>query len=295
MDRFGEMRVFLRVVERRSFRQAAAALGIPASTATDAVKRTEARLGVRLLDRTTRVVAPTLDGEAWYRRCLRIVGEVEDAEAAFRGGAPAGRLRVEAHGTLARHFLLPGLPAFLAAHPALELVLSDGDRLVDPVREGVDCAVRVGVPADSDLVARRLGLLPEITAAAPGYLARHGTPRSPDGLADHRSVGFLSSRTGAPLRFAFTLAGGVVERDLRPALVATGAETMIAAARLGLGLIQAPRYHLAEDLAAGRLVEVLAGAPPPPSPVSVLYPRDRHLSPRVRPFLDWIAGIAFGG
>ena len=204
MDRFDEMRIFQRVVDMRSFRKAAQALGIPDSTASDAVKRAERRLRVRLLDRTTRVVTPTLDGEAWYRRCLRIVAEVEDAEASFGGGVPAGRLRVDVHGTLARAFLLPRLPAFLETHPGIDLVLSEGDRLVDLIREGVDCVVRVGELADSDLIARPLGALAEITVASPEYLERHGTPRSPDDLSGHRMVGYLSSRTGGPLWRAAT-------------------------------------------------------------------------------------------
>lgn len=293
MDRFDEMRVFLRVVEMRSFRKAAEALGLPASTASDVIKRTEARLGVKLLDRTTRMVAPTLDGEAWYRRCLRIVSEVEDAEAGFRGGSPEGRLRIDAHGTLARHFLLPRLPTFLGAYPGIDLVLSEGDRLVDLLREGVDCVVRVGEPADSDLIARRLGELPEVTVAAPTYLERYGCPQSPDDLAGHRMVGFLSSRTGGALPLYFTVGDREIERTVPATLLTTGGETMVAAARLGLGLIQVPRYHLSEDLAAGRLVEVLPDMPPAASPVSALYPRDRQLSPRVRVFLEWLSQIDF--
>lgn len=293
MDRFDDMRIFLRVVEMRSFRKAALALSLPASTVTDAVKRAETRLGVRLLDRTTRVVAPTLDGEAWYRRCQRIVAELEDAEAGFRDAAPAGRLRIDIHGKLARHFLLPVLPEFLARHPQIDLVLSEGDRLVDLIREGVDCVIRVGAAPDSDLIRRGLGQLPEITVAAPDYLARHGVPASPDDLDGHRMVGFLSSATGAVLPLQFMVGGRAVLRALPVALTVTGGETMVAAARLGLGLVQAPRYDLQSDLTAGRLVEVLAATPPAPLDVAALYPRDRQLSPRVRVFLDWIRRIDF--
>lgn len=289
MDRFDEMRVFARVVETRSFRRSAESLGLPPSTVSDVIKRLEARLQVRLLDRTTRVVAPTLDGEAWYRRCLDIIGRVEDAEAAFSGVTAKGRLRVDVHGTLARHFLLPGLPAFLAAHPDLDLVLSEGDRLVDLIREGVDCVVRVTEPDDSDLIQRRLSQLPEAVVAAPEYLRRHGVPQTPDDLEGHRCIAFLSSKTGAPLDLAFTVNGRAIERAVPSALITTGAETMVEAARCGLGLIQVPRYHLAGDLAAGRLVEILAEYAPDPSPVMALYPRDRQLSPRLRVFLDWLA------
>lgn len=293
MDRFDEMRIFLRVAETCSFRRTAESLGMPASTISDAVRRMETRLGVRLLDRTTRVVAPTLDGEAWYQRCLAIVGEVEDAEAAFAGGDVKGRLRVDVHGTLARHFLLPTLPDFLRAQPQLELVMSEGDRLVDLIREGVDCVVRVTEPADSDLIARRLGVLPETIVAAPAYLERYGLPLTPDELEGHRVVAFLSSKTGAPMDLEMMVNGQIVTRRLPTSFVTTGAETMVDAARLGLGLVQVPRYHVTADIAAGRLIEVLTHYAPAPSPVVALYPRNRQLSPRLRVFLDWLATRSF--
>src|SRR5215813_14006115 len=167
MDRFESMRVFTRVVERRSFTLAAQDLGLPRSTVTDAVKLLEARLGVRLLQRTTRHVSPTLDGEAYHRRCLALLADLEDAEAAFSGTKPKGLLRIDVHGTLARHFLMPYLPEFLTAYPGIELYMSEGDRLVDLVREGIDCVLRVGVPQDSDMIARRVAMLDEVTLAAP--------------------------------------------------------------------------------------------------------------------------------
>ena len=138
MERFDTMRVFMRVAERRSFTLAAQDLGLPRSTVTDAVKQLEARLGVRLLERTTRHVTPTLDGEVYRRRCLALIADLEDAEGAFSGAKPKGLLRVDVHGTLARHFVLPRLPAFLAEYPEIELFMSEGERLVDLVREGID-------------------------------------------------------------------------------------------------------------------------------------------------------------
>ncbi|MBP5858526.1 LysR family transcriptional regulator [Marivibrio halodurans] len=294
MDRFDEMRVFARVVETRGFRKAAHILGMPASTVTDAVKRAEQRLGARLLDRTTRRVSPTPEGADWYRRCLAILNAVEDAEAVFRGGEPEGLLRIDAHGKLARHFLIPGLPDFLARHPRLDLFLSEGDRLVDPIREGADCVIRVGTLGDGDLMVRRLGDLAEVTVASPAYLDRHGHPRSIDDLEGHRAVAFHSSATGMTIPLEFNLGDRVVERTVPAAITVTAGETMVAAARQGMGLIQVPRYHLAEDLATGRLVEVLPRHPPTPSPVSALYPRDRQLSPRLRVFLDWLKRIDFG-
>lgn len=295
MDRFDSMRVFARVVERRSFTLAAQDLGLPRSTVTDAVKQLETRLGVRLLQRTTRHVSPTLDGEAYHRRCLALLADLEDAEAAFSGSKPKGLLRIDVHGTLSRHFLLPHLPDFLTAYPEIELYMSEGDRLVDLIREGIDCVLRVGEPRDSDMIARRVALLPEATAASPAYLARHGMPASIEALsAGHRMVGFRSSASGNLLPLEFTIEGGARLVMLPATVAVNGAESLVAAARLGLGLIQVPRYHLEPDFASGALVEVLPGHPPKPTPVSLLYPRNRQLSPRVRVFIDWLSGVFAG-
>ena len=172
------MRLFTRVVDRRSFTQAAHDLDIPRSTATQVVQQMEERLGVRLLQRTTRTVMPTLDGEAYYRRCLTILDDVEDAEGAFSGAVPKGTLRVEVQGTIARHFLMPGLPQFFANYPDIEIAMSESDRWVDVVREGVDCVLRSGSLADSSLIGRRVANLRQITCASPGYLRQYGEPKS---------------------------------------------------------------------------------------------------------------------
>ena len=288
MDRFEGMRVFTRVVERRSFTLAAADLGLPRSTVTDAVKQLEARLGVRLLERTTRQVNPTLDGEAHYRRCLSLIADLEDAEAAFGDTKPKGLLRVDVHGTLARHFVLPRLPDFLAEYPGIELYMSEGDRLVDLIREGIDCVLRVGDLQDSDMIARRVAMLEEITCAAPSYIDRLGQPASVDDLDGHLMVGFHSSGTGALLPLEFVVDGTMREMTLRATVSVNGAESLVAAARLGLGLIQVPRYHVEDDLKRATLVAVLPDCPPSPTPVSLLYPRNRQLSPRVRVFIDWL-------
>jgi DNA-binding transcriptional LysR family regulator len=289
MDRFDAMRVFARIVERRSFTLAAQDLGLPRSTITDAVKQLEARLGVRLLHRTTRHVSPTLDGEAYYRRCLALIAELEDAESAFNGAKPRGLLRVDVHGTLARHFVLPALPAFLERYPDLQLHIGEGDRLVDLVREGVDCVLRVGEPADSVMVGRRIAMLEEVTCASPDYLHRYGEPRTPDDLSGHHMIGFVSSATGTFFPLEFTVGGTLRHVTLPTRVSVAGAETNVALAKLGLGLIQVPRYHVQDDLLSGSLVEVLNDYPPSPTPVHVFYPQNRQLSPRVRVFIDWLA------
>ncbi|CAI1095857.1 LysR family transcriptional regulator [Serratia entomophila] len=291
MDRIDAMRLFTRVVEQRSFTQAAQDLSLPRSTVTDAIKQLEARLGVRLLQRTTRHVSPTLDGEAYYQRCLAILADIEDAEMAFAGARPRGLLRVEVHGTLARHFLLPALPDFLAQYPDIELYMSEGDRLVDALREGIDCVVRVGKLRDSDMVARRLGELEEITCAAPAYLQRFGTPHSLEDLQGHRMVGFRSSATGALVPLEFNVNGQPLTLALPATVSVSAAESLVAAARMGLGIIQVPHYHLHNDLAAGKLVPLLPQFPSTPMPVSLLYPHSRQLSARVRIFIDWFSKI----
>lgn len=288
MDRLDVMRLFTRIVERQSFTLAAQDLGWPRSTATQVIQDLEKRLGVRLLQRTTRHVKATLDGEAYYRRCLSILGEVEDAEAAFSNAKPRGLLRVDVHGTLARHFVLPALPAFLASYPDLQLHIGEGDRLVDLVREGVDCVLRVGDLQDSAMIGRRVALLEEVTCASPAYIARHGNPVGADDLAGHTSIGFVSSASGMALPLEFTVNGDLRHEVLPSTVTVTNAETYVAAAKLGLGLIQVPRYHVQADLAAGTLVSVLRDFPPSPTPVSLLYPHSRQLSPRVRIFIDWV-------
>jgi len=289
MDRLDAMRLFVRVVDRRSFTQAANDLEIPRSTATQVIRQLEERLGVRLLQRTTRTVRPTLDGEAYYRRTLAILDDIEDAEGAFRGAVPKGLLRVEVQGTIARHFLMPGLADFFTRHPQIEIAMSESDRWVDVIREGVDCVLRYGALPDSDLVARTLAQLPRITCAAPAYLERQGTPKSLGDLAGHHAVSLRSITTGALTPFEFLASDGVNRIEMRTLFSVTGTETFRDAVRRGLGLAQMPVFHIARDLAEGRLIRVLPDHGVPSGPVSILYPRNRQLSPRVRLFIDWVA------
>jgi DNA-binding transcriptional LysR family regulator len=176
MDKFDSMRLLVRVVERQSFSAAASDLGIPRSTATTAIKQFEESLGVRLLQRTTRQVTPTLEGEIYYQRCKTILAEIDDAEAALTGTQVRGLLRLNVHAPLARTFVLPKLPGFMERHPALSLFIGEGDRFVDIVREGYDCVIRGGEIADSDMIVRRLGLAREATFASPAYLERRDAP-----------------------------------------------------------------------------------------------------------------------
>ncbi len=287
MDTIEAMRAFVRVVERCSFIQAAQDLGLPKSRVSEAVQQLERRLRVRLLDRTTRHVSATAEGADYYRRCLSILEQVADADSMAGSTVPAGPLRVEVHGTWARRFLFPGLGAFLDLYPGIALHVGEGDRLADPVREGIDCVIRIGQPADSELIGRRLGELAEGTFASPAYLARFGVPRTLDDLARHRMIGFVSSASNGPLPFLFVTDEGI--RPVMPpvAVSVNAAATNACLAVHGLGMIQVPRYRVAHELATGQLVDVLAHLPPPPIPVYLLYPEGRQRAPRVKVFMAW--------
>ena len=301
LDRFQEMQIFTRIVDRRSFTQAAEDLNLPRATVTNSIKRLEARLGVRLLERTTRQVKPTLDGEAYYQRCTRLLSDLEETEEAFRDTDPQGRLRVNMQGTLTQYFVMPRLPDFLARYPRIELFIGSGDHFVDLVREGVDCVLRAGELADSSMIARRVALLEQVTCASPAYLERHGDPESIEALdgahADgtgrltHRAVNYVSPVTGRALPLEFTTLEGIARVTLPGPLAVNGAELYTAGALAGLGIVQVPRYRVREQLATGELCVVLPAHPPPPLPVSVLYPQNRQLSLRVRAFADWLVQV----
>lgn len=291
MDRLDTMRLFVRILERGSFTKAAADLDIPRSTASEAIQRLERDLESRLLERTTRHIAATPDGAAYYQRCLTILADLEEAEGALRGHEPSGLLRIDAPGTLTRAFLLPQLSTFLTRYPKISLQLGQTERLVDLVREGVDCVIRAGDPVDSTMVMRSLASIPEITCASPDYLETFGTPKSVEDLEGHRMVGFLSSRTGAVMPLEFKVGRHFEEIPLPSTVTTNDADTAHHLAREGFGLAQAPKYRFLEDLESGRLVEVLAKAPPPPLSLAAYYPQNRQLSPRVRAFLDWVIDI----
>ncbi len=288
MDRFQEMQVFVRIAERSSFTLAAEDLDIPRATVTNLIKRLEKRLGVSLLERTTRQVRMTHEGEAYYHRCQRLLADLEEADSAFRDAQPKGQLRVNLQGTLAKHFVMPALGEFIAQYPGVTLHLGEDDRLIDLTREGVDCVLRAGTLKDSTMIARQVALMEQVTVASPAYLQRHGEPVDIDALCSHRVVDYVSSATGHSCNLDFCADGDVVEVPLESVVSVTGADLYTGAALSGLGLIQVPRYRIATELDAGLLKIVLPHLPPPPMPVSVLYPYNRRLSPRVRVFAQWL-------
>ncbi|WP_339531528.1 LysR family transcriptional regulator [Pseudomonas mucidolens] len=293
MDRLTSLLLFTRIVEQGSFSRAAAALKIPRATATHAIKQLEARLSTRLLERTTRQVRPTLDGQAFYERCVHVLSELDDAESSLRNVAsnPRGTLRVDMSSVHASHIVLPRIDDFRNRYPGIDLVVSSGDRLIDLVREGVDCVIRAGVPRDSTLVARRLALMPQVICASPEYLACFGTPRHPDELQAHQAVGFFSSGNTVDHGLDLVVEGELRLFTLGGWMATNDAESYRVCALRGCGLVQLPRYHVEEELRDGSLVEVLGEWASPEMPLSALYPYHRQLSPRVRVFIDWLGSV----
>nr|WP_218169659.1 LysR family transcriptional regulator [Pseudomonas sp. P7759] len=285
------MKVFVRIYERSSFTLAANDLNLPRATLTHTLNQFEAWLGTRLLERSTRRVRPTLDGEAYYQRCVQLLAELEEAELAFRSVAPKGRLRVDLHGTLAKYFVVPALPEFMARYPDIELSISEADRFVDLIAEGVDCVLRAGTLGDSALIGRRVANLRQVTCASPAYLRKYGEPKRLAELSEHRAVNYVSRTTAKLFPFEFMVNGELQEVSIDGALSVFGAEIYSASAVAGLGIIQCPHYRMAELIEQGVMREILRETPPPLMPVSVLYPQNRHMSPRVRVFVDWLAEI----
>lgn len=292
MDRFDAMKLFVRIVELGNFSKAADDLKLPAATATYAIRQLEARLGIQLLHRTTRKVTPTSDGTAYYQRCLRILADVEETEAGFghRGVLPKGKLRVDLP-TLARFYVLPRLHEFMDRYPDIDVEVGLGDRPVDLVGEGVDCVLRVGELRDSSMIGRRVATLAQVTCASAAYLDRHGTPATIDALRTHQAVNWYSATSGRMLPFEFLVDGALRAVQLAGRVSVSGGEAYVACCAGGLGFAQLPRYRVRTLLASGALREVLPEYPPPSLPVTVLYPRQRQLSPRVRVFADWLAEV----
>ena len=289
MDQVKAMKIFVRIYERNSFTQAADDLNLPRATLTHSINKFESWLGTRLFERSTRRVCPTLDGEAYYKRCVRLLAELEDAELAFRSVAPKGILRVDMHGTLAKHFVIPRLPVFLASYPEIQMSISETDRFVDLIQEGVDCVLRAGNLGDSSLIGKRIANLEQVTCASPIYLRKYGEPLTLDDLARHQAVNYQSKATGKLFPFEFMVNGELEEVAINGTVTVFGAEVYAASAIAGIGLIQAPHYRLATQIEQGLLKIVLPQFPPPSMPVSVLYPHNRQMSPRVRVFVDWLS------
>lgn len=293
MDRIDLFRTFTRVVECNSFTRAADTLGLPRSSVSAAVIDLEARVGARLLHRTTRKVSPTQDGAAFYDRCLRLIADVEETENLFRQTTvgPTGTLRINVPGRIGRLIIAPALPGFLALHPQLDIELQVTDRAVNLVEDSVDCVLRVGPLGDSGLIARKIGDLPLINVASPGYLAQYGLPVGPDDLGDHLAVNYASPSTGRLEEWEWIDRGEIHTRQIRARVTVNSAEAYIACCLAGLGLIQIPAYDVRHHLDTGELVEVMPDHRAAPMPMALLYPHRQHVSRRLQVFADWLEAL----
>jgi LysR family transcriptional regulator for bpeEF and oprC len=294
VDRFQSMQIFARVVEMHSFSRAAESLSLPSSRITRVVKELEAFLGVRLLQRTTRHISLTPDGSLYYDHCRRLLADIQAVESSFPGsaGQPRGRLRVDMTLSLARLVIIPAIKDFQSRFPDVELTLTMADRTVELVQEGIDCVIRAGTPQDSPtLVAKRVGAFDWITCASPEYLMLHGTPKTLQDLSKHEAVGYLSSRTARPLEWHYVVDGEDCCIGMQERLIVNDTDAYVACALEGLGIIRAGSYMVTQHLRTGRLRRVLEDYAAPAVPLSVLYPQNRHLSPTVRAFVDWVSEV----
>ena len=297
MDRLEAMRLYTRIVELGSFTAAADDLNLPRATVTHAIKRLEARLGAQLLQRTTRRVRATRDGETYYGHCLRLLADVDEVETDFREARvqPKGRLRVDLPATLARLLVIPALRDFFARYPQIQLDIGTGDRFVDLVREGVDCVLRIGELGDSGMVGRRVGTLQQVTVASAAYVRRHGLPDSLAALQDgHLAVNWVSPTTHRAEPLEFMVGRKRSEITLPGCVSVSGVDAYLGCCEAGLGIAQMPRYRIVDALKSGKLCEILPAHPPPPLPMTILYPQQRQMPARLRVFVDWLVELTTG-
>ncbi|RZJ07861.1 MAG: LysR family transcriptional regulator [Rubrivivax sp.] len=295
MDRFDALQAFALVVETGSFTQAARVLDMSRTTVTQLVQQLEARLRVKLLHRTTRRVRVTDDGAAYYERVARLLGDLEAADASLSNASAAlqGRLRVDVPSPLARLVLVPALPSFHARYPEVQLELGVSDRMVDVISDPVDCVLRGGDLPDSSLMARRVAELPMGVYAAPGYLQTVGMPAHPQDLAiePHRVVAYRRWRSGTVAPLVLKRGDETVAVQGRHTLSVDDGNAYLAAGLTGLGALWLPRYMAEPHEACGELVALLTDWQVEPMPLYLAYPPHRHVSAKLRGFMDWIVEL----
>ena len=288
------MRVFVRVVEAGTFTGAANSMRMPKATVTKLVQGLESHLRIKLLNRTTRRVTVTPDGSAYYERVVRLLGDLEDIESTVTHAKekPRGRLRVDAGAAVTTYLLLPALPSFLARYPDIAVECGVSDRPADLIGDNVDCVIRGGPLLEPSLVARHIGDLRWMTCATPGYFEKHPKPAHPDDLrSGHVLAGYFFPRSGRMRPLAFERDGQRIEIPPNPRVAVNDGGAHFASLRSGLGLGQLLSFMVSASKANHELVPVLEDWQPAPMPVHVLYPSNRHLSTKVRVFVDWVAEL----
>jgi DNA-binding transcriptional LysR family regulator len=288
------LRVFSRVAELSSFTQAAEGLGLPNAKVSVAVQQLENHLGTRLLQRTTRRVLLTQDGQAFYERCKDLLADVDELQGMFQlqgSNAVRGRVRVDMTTGIARRAVIPRLPQLLVLHPLLELELSSTERRVDLIREGFDCVLRAGAVVDPGLVGRTIGHMNMVNCASPDYLQERGTPKTLDDLAQHRIVHYAPTLGAKADGFDYVDVGKTRTVSMSGALTVNNADAYQAACLAGLGIIQVPEVGVHELLKQGALCNFMPEWVPPPMPLTLLYANRRNVPVRVRVVIDWLADI----
>ncbi len=290
MDRLAAMDAFVRVVEQGSFVRAAAALDLSTSALSQRVADLEAHLGARLLNRTTRKLSLTESGQAFYERAVQVLADLDEAEtlASSSAASPRGVLKVTCAHAIAVQRLAPAMARFHAQHPEVRFEVSVSDRVVDLVEEGFDLAIRIGIVGSDLLVARKLGEMRLLLCAAPSYLKRRGTPRTPADLAQHDLLTYAYART--PRLWSLRAPDGAqIEIKAQGSLHANSGQVLVAAAEAGQGIVLETDFHVAQALAARTLVRVLPEYEGGGGDIWAVYPSRRHLSAKVRLFVDHLA------
>lgn len=294
MDQIAAMRAFVRVVEAGTFSRAADLLDMPKPTLTKLVQQLESHLRTRLLNRTTRRVGVTPDGAAYYERAVALLNDLSelDASMASSQASPRGRLRVDVGTALALHVIIPALPDFATRYPDIQIDLGVSDRPVDLIAENVDVAIRGGELTDPTLIARRIADIQLYPYAAASYLQHHGEPLHPREIAaGHKAVNYFSPRTGRSFPFTFERDGETVEVVPPHTVSVNDSTAYVAAAMAGLGIAQIAPFTAREAIASGALRPILRDWNGESIPLFVVYPPNRHLSSRLRVFVDWIAEL----
>lgn len=294
MDQIQAMRIFVRVVEAGTFTRAADSLSLPKATVTKHVQALEGRLRVKLLNRTTRRVTVTADGAAYYDRTVRLLTELDDIEASMTNARanPRGRLRVDVGTSVAQLIIIPHLADFQARYPDIQVDLGVSDRIVDLIGDNVDCVIRGGELTDQSLVARRIGNVEFITAAAPSYLERNGTPTHPLEIEEkHASLLYFSPHTGRHYPLEFRKDAESIDITGPYQVSVNEANAYASALIAGLGIGQVTSFMAQPHLDSGALVQLLPEWKQPLLPIYVVYPPNRHLSAKVRAFVDWAADL----
>lgn len=293
MDKIHAMQLFIRVAELESFSRAADSMGLPKGSVSRQIQALENGLGTQLLHRTTRRVSLTQDGMVYYERAKDLLTNMEELDGLFLHdpASVSGRIRVDMPANVARNLVTPKLPLFLQQYPGIELELSSSDRLVDVIREGFDCVVRVGTLKDSGLIARPLGKLSVINCASPDYLSRFGYPDGLDDLTSHAMVHYATHLGTRPQGFEYYDGEATHWIKTGGVLTVNSTETYHASALAGLGIIQVPRVGVRDALRAKKLLEILPQYRARPMPVSLIYPHRRNLSRRVHLFMAWLTDI----